>query len=76
MPPHPYEHVANVIRGRIQDGTYPAGSRLPTRAELRAEFSVSEITINGAMRVLRAEGLVVTRVGVAACVADQLPDTR
>lgn len=74
MPTHQYEHIAAVIKERILDGTYPPGSHLPTRAQLREEFSVSDITITGAMRILRSQGLVETLIGVAACVADPLPE--
>lgn len=73
MPTHEYEKVALVIKARIRDGTYPPGSRLPSRTQLREEFGVSDSPINGAMRILRAQGLIETLIGAAVCVADPLP---
>jgi GntR family transcriptional regulator len=73
MPRYQYEIVADRLRERIRSGQYPPGEALPPRRELRAEFGVSDEVINSAMRVLRAEGLTVTLIGVAAHVANPLP---
>jgi DNA-binding GntR family transcriptional regulator len=69
MPKYPYEVVADTIRHRIQDGTYPPGSKLPSRAELCAEFGVSDIVVGSAMRILKAERLTETLPGVGVYVA-------
>lgn len=69
MPKYPYEVVADSIRARIQDGTYPPGSKLPSRAELCLEFSVSDIVVGSAMRILKAEGLTETLPGIGVYVA-------
>lgn len=73
MPTHKYLQVAKTIRDRIRAGTYPPGSFLPRRAELRDELAVSDIVINDAMRILRHEGLVATLNGVGTYVEDPLP---
>lgn len=73
MPTHKYQLVAAAIRGRIRDGTYPPGSFLPLRRELREEFRVSDIVVNDAMRILRNEGLVDTLIGRGTFVVDPLP---
>lgn len=69
-PTHKYQQVAAAIRDRIRDGTYPPGSFLPTRAELREQFGCSDIVINSAMQILRGEGLVDTLIGRGTYVAD------
>lgn len=69
MHTYPYEQVAETIRGRIRDGTYPPGSRLPSRKAMSEEFGYSDIVVGAAMRTLKQEGLVETLPGVAAYVA-------
>ena len=56
-----YEHIANVLRGRIVSGEYGPGAVLPLRADLAAEYGVSEITVRKATAVLAREGLVESR---------------
>jgi GntR family transcriptional regulator len=75
MPKYPYEVVADSIRERIESGTYPPGSKLPSRAELCVEFGVSDIVIGSAMRILKSEGLTETLPGVGVYVADKPPPT-
>jgi DNA-binding GntR family transcriptional regulator len=70
MPKYPYEVVADSIRERIQDGTYPPGSKLPSRAQLCEEFGVSDIVVGSAMRILKGEGLTETLPGVGVYVAE------
>jgi GntR family transcriptional regulator len=74
MPRYPYQKVADDLRGRIRTGTYPPGSRIPSRTQLCKEFNVSDLVIGKAMMVLRAEGLVETLPGVAVYVTDPVPD--
>ncbi len=69
-PKYPYEILADTIRARIADGTYPPGSKLPSRSELHREFSVSDIVIGRAMWILRREGLTETLPGVGVYVVD------
>jgi GntR family transcriptional regulator len=58
--PHAYEAVATELRAEILDGTWPAGTLLPTIPELVARFGVSRITIRGGLEQLASEGLVYT----------------
>lgn len=62
-PRPPYLQVAAAIRDAIRDGTYGPGDRLPSRTEMSAEYGVSPMTVQNALRELRDEGLVVTRQG-------------
>ena len=64
MPKQRYEEVADVLRGRIKDGTYPPGGKLPSRRELRDEFQASDTVIDKAMMILRVEGLTESLAGV------------
>lgn len=63
-----YEQVADVLRQRIEDGTYPPGSPLPSEPKLSAELGLSRVTINRAVGILRSEGYVKVRRGSGAFV--------
>lgn len=54
-----YRQIADVIRGRIADGTYPPGRRIPSASALSDEFGVSRRTCVDALRLLREAGDVV-----------------
>src|SRR6478736_8511345 len=54
----------------ITSGNIPPGARLPTEQELIAATGVSRTVVREAVAALRAEGLVLTRQGVGAFVAD------
>jgi len=54
----------------ITSGKIAPGSRLPTEQELIAATGVSRTVVREAVAALRAEGLVVTRQGVGAFVAE------
>ncbi|GII65632.1 putative HTH-type transcriptional regulator [Sphaerisporangium krabiense] len=55
-----YRELANVLRSRIEDGTYPTdeSKTLPKHEELAEEFEVNVKTVRQAIRLLEAEGLV------------------
>lgn len=73
MPKYPYEVVADTIRERIYDGTYPPGSKLPSRTALCKEFEVSDIVVGAATRELKREGLTETLPGIGLFVVKPLP---
>ena len=56
-----YEQLAALLREAIGDGTYR--SRLPSEPALASEYGVSRETARRAIRLLVAEGLLVTRHG-------------
>ena len=68
MPQQRYEEVAGILRGRIEDGTYPPGGRLPSRRQLRDEFNASDTVIDKAMMILRVSGLTESLPGVGVFV--------
>ena len=63
--------VADVLRARIKDGTYLAGTRVPSVVQITGEFGVASATAQKALRALREEGLTRTVVGMGSFVAKQ-----
>ncbi|WP_366555462.1 GntR family transcriptional regulator [Aquibaculum sediminis] len=53
-----YVQLADIMRRRISDGTWPLGERIPTLNLLVAEFGVARITVRQALTILEQEGLV------------------
>lgn len=69
-----YLQVAETIRGRILDNYYQPGELIPPVRELEIEFEVSNITVRKALDLLNKEGLLESRQGVGAKVAERLND--
>src|SRR5262245_44792026 len=63
VPKSQYEQIADLLRARVADETYPPASLLPSEPELSAELGVSRVTVNRAIGLLRAQGLVRVRRG-------------
>jgi DNA-binding LacI/PurR family transcriptional regulator len=55
------ELITSRLRERILAGDYPAGARLPTRAELLAEFGVASATMQRALDRLIEDGFAEAR---------------
>lgn len=70
-----YEQVKEHITRRIQDGSWPAGHRLPSEHELVAQFGISRMTVNRALRELVEQGRVVRVAGVGSFVAEDKPQS-
>jgi GntR family histidine utilization transcriptional repressor len=68
-----FQQVKDHIAGKIQDGFWRAGERLPTEHELVAQFGISRMTVNRALRELVAQGRIVRVAGVGSFVAEQKP---
>jgi DNA-binding FadR family transcriptional regulator len=58
------------LSAQIMAGELKPGAQLPTEPELIAAAGVSRTVVREAVSALRAEGLVVTRQGVGAFVAE------
>lgn len=65
-----YEEIANILRERIKNKTYPADSLLPNQTDLVEEFSVSRMTIKKAVNILTMEGLVYSQRGAGTRILD------
>ncbi|WP_040800796.1 FadR/GntR family transcriptional regulator [Nocardia higoensis] len=59
-----YAVLADHLRDRILSGELPQGARLPSDAELTAEFGVGRSTIREALRSLASQNLITTTRGV------------
>lgn len=57
------EQINQIIRSRIQQGLYNAGSRLPSETALAVEFGVSRSSVRNAMDSLVNEGVIIRRHG-------------
>jgi GntR family transcriptional regulator, transcriptional repressor for pyruvate dehydrogenase complex len=60
-----YEQVADQLLDMINSGALKPGDRLPSEAELAADFGVSRTTVREAMRILATRNLIQTRKGMA-----------
>ena len=58
-----YHTIADKIVKLIEDGAYPAGSRLPAERELAEKFGVSRVTIREAEIALQAAGRINIKTG-------------
>ena len=56
-----YERIYGELRERIISGSYPHGSRLPSKRMLAEELGVSVITTAKAYELLSDEGYIVSR---------------
>lgn len=69
----PYLVIRDELAGRIAAGDLPPGARLPTVRELMAAYGVARATADRVVRLLAAEGLVVTRGRGGTIVAEVGP---
>ncbi len=53
-----YAQLAEHLRHRIADGTYPPGSQIPPEVTLGRQFSLSPMTVRRAIGILTDEGLL------------------
>lgn len=63
-----WKQVAEVIRQRIADGTYPPRTRVPSVVQLATEFGIAQATAQKVHRGLRDEGLIYTEPGLGSFV--------
>lgn len=66
------DRLNSIISGQILSGERVAGSRLPTETQLAEDYGVSRTVVREAIARLRSDGLVVTRQGLGAFVAESL----
>ncbi|HSG44625.1 MAG TPA: GntR family transcriptional regulator [Anaerolineales bacterium] len=57
------EQVEELLRGRIREGTYAPGIRMPSESELSKEFGVSRATIRTVLARLAVNGLILRKQG-------------
>lgn len=66
-----YMAVHDLIKKRIEDGTYPVLEFLPTEPELEKIYKVSRTTIRSAMELLKEEGFVEIKQGRGTMALDR-----
>ena len=64
-----YHQLMQRIRGDIERGVYPTGSRIPPEHELEKLYQVSRVTVRRALSELTAEGLLERKQGKGTFVA-------
>ena len=68
-----YQQLAEALEAEIRGGRLGVGDLLPTEAALAKQFDVSRHTVREALRVLRGQGLIVSRQGMGSRVASAEP---
>jgi len=63
--------VYDLLRTRMQDGTYPVDSRLPNEPELAAELGVSRLTLRPVLAQLETENRLLRIKGKGTFVKDE-----
>jgi DNA-binding transcriptional regulator YhcF (GntR family) len=70
-PRPPYQQVASALRAAILTKKLGPGDRLPSGNELAKRYGVARMTVQQAFRLLRDEGLIVTRQGSGVFVRER-----
>jgi GntR family histidine utilization transcriptional repressor len=65
--------IRTLILGRIQDGSWPNGHKIPSEAEIMAQFAASRMTVHRAIKELAAEGHLYRERGRGTFVAKKKP---
>jgi GntR family histidine utilization transcriptional repressor len=65
----PYARVKQFLKDGLADGSWAPGEQMPSEAELVAQFGVSRMTVNRALKELQSEGLVERSQGVGTFAA-------
>jgi GntR family transcriptional regulator len=66
-----YQLLADTLRTRIEDGVFPPGSLVPSRAELQRDYGATEFAARKALDALFDEGLIIKRDRNKHVVADR-----
>ena len=66
-----YRRIADDLRARIAAGEYPRGERLPTYRQFAEEYRAGVTTVQKAVALLMAEGLIVGVQGAGLYVAEE-----
>jgi DNA-binding transcriptional regulator YhcF (GntR family) len=70
-PRPPYQQVANALRASILTRKLAPGDKLPSGTELAQRYGVARMTVQQAIRLLREEGLIVSRQGSGVFVRER-----
>jgi DNA-binding GntR family transcriptional regulator len=70
-PRPPYQQVANSLRASILTRKFSPGDKLPSQQQLATHYGVAPMTIQQALRLLREEGLILSRSGSGVFVRER-----
>ncbi len=70
-PRPPYQQVANSLRAAILTRKFTPGEKLPSQSDLAAHYGVARMTVQQALRLLREEGLILSRTGSGVFVRER-----
>jgi DNA-binding transcriptional regulator YhcF (GntR family) len=70
-PRPPYVQIASSLRAAIQARTLKPGDKLPSGTDMAKQYGVARMTVQQAIRVLREEGLLVSRQGTGVFVRER-----
>ncbi|MFP3989369.1 winged helix-turn-helix domain-containing protein [Streptomyces sp. E11-3] len=70
-----WRQVADIIRARIADGTYPPRTRVPSVVQIIDEFGIATATAQKVHKGLREDGLIYTEPGLGSFVAQPPAET-
>lgn len=71
-PRPPYQQVSAELRASILTGTFTPGDKLPSQAELSRHYGVARMTVQQALRILKDDGLIVSRQGSGMFVRERM----
>src|SRR4051812_8620276 len=63
-----WRQIAAIVQARIEDGTYPVGSKVPSVVELSTEFGVAASTAQKVLAYLKDEGWERAEIGLGTFV--------
>ncbi|MEM7653066.1 MAG: phosphonate metabolism transcriptional regulator PhnF [Pseudomonadota bacterium] len=69
-----WRQIAQILQGEIDGGTLPAGSRLPTEAELAKRFEVNRHTVRQGLAYLESRSVIRTEQGRGSFVNEPVID--
>ncbi len=72
-PPVKQEGLIDDLRGKIINGTYAPGERLPSVRALEKDYDASRATIQRVLDTIREDGFIVTQVGSGTRVSPHPP---
>lgn len=68
--PPKYQQIINFIKGKITNGEWPIGSKIPSQRLLAKRFEVNRSTIITALEDLMADGLIEAKIGLGTYVVN------
>jgi DNA-binding GntR family transcriptional regulator len=70
-PVPPSQQLAALLREQIESGELPPGAQLPSIVRLSQEHGIAVVTVQKALRILKAEGLIESVPGYGTFVASR-----